>query len=170
MRRWVIPISVAVVTIAIATGAAWRRDVYGVHGAWIATSSVGTFSSLEHLCAVPAYLQGHGEALIDLRKGCLRLKTWGLPSPWRYIYVDLAAKRVGVDTCVTAGCVVDPVREAAWIGYNDVMRMEIDRRYGKGALDKLAREADSIYRQRYQCGELPWQIRANHGRVIPPTT
>ncbi|HEV8433961.1 MAG TPA: hypothetical protein VGR95_11155 [Thermoanaerobaculia bacterium] len=156
--------------IAIATGAAWRRDAYGVQGAWTATSTVGMYGSIEHIRAVPAYLQGRREALIDLRKGCLRLNTWGLPAPSSYIYMDLAAKRLGIDTRVTAGCVVDPIREAAWIGYNGVMEREIDRRYGKDALDNLMREANSIYRQRYQRGELPWQIRANHGRVIPPKT
>lgn len=69
MRRWLIPISLAAAMIAIAMGVAWRRDVYGVQGAWTATSTVGMYGSIEHIRAVPAYLQGRRAASFPGRFG-----------------------------------------------------------------------------------------------------
>lgn len=107
------------------------------------------YGVLEHVRTVPAHLQGRREAQRDLQRGCLRVKTWGLPSPSRPIYIELAQQRFGIATCVTAGCVIDPVHEASWIGYNDVMQREIDRRYGKDALEKLYQEAEIVFKQRH---------------------
>lgn len=168
MRRVLVSIVLVTVALAVAAAATWRGNVRAVRDAWIATSSYGTFGVVEHVRAVPAYLQGRREAQRDLRRGCLRLKTWGLPAPWRSIYIELADKRLGVTTCVTAGCVIDPISEASWVGYNEVMQREIDRRYGKDALEKLSQQADDVFKQRYERGELPRQVAANQGRIVPP--
>jgi hypothetical protein len=56
---------------------------------------------------------------------------------------------------------------ASWIGYNAVITEAIERRFGKGALENLDRVAYQVFQERRERGELPGQIAANRGRVIP---
>ena len=49
---------------------------------------------------------------------------------------------------VAAGCVIDPVQEAGWIAYNEVMEREIEQRFGKGAIDRVWNQSATVYRER----------------------
>lgn len=161
-------VGIALLSVVLAGSATaiayWHRNGALIREAWNATSSAETPVRLP---AMREYLRGRHAAVEDIRKGCLRLKIWGLPAPSSSIFRDLLVERYGVNTCRTAGCVVDTTQEAGWIGYNTVMLREIDRRFGKKALETAYRDAAKLFEERRNRGELPWQIVANHGRVIP---
>jgi hypothetical protein len=55
---------------------------------------------------------------------------------------------LGVELQGVAGyCVTDEIVKGA-DGYNEPMQREIDRRYGRGALDKLAQAAQAGYEKK----------------------
>jgi hypothetical protein len=165
MTRRIVIVLLGVALVGSATAIAyWHRNGVLIREAWNDTSSVVMPMRLP---AMREYLRGRNTAREDIRKGCLRLKIWGLPAPSSAIFRDLLAKRYGVNTCRTAGCFVDPTQEAGWVGYNTVMLKEIDQRYGKKVLETVYRDAAKLFEERRNRGELPWQIVANHGRVIP---
>jgi hypothetical protein len=87
---------------------------------------------------------GAAEARKDIAAGKLRLKTYGLPAHWFGNYSNLMKSRLGVETESVAGCVVNDglIRNVA--GYNARMEVEIDRRFGAGAHDKIVAEAQTI--------------------------
>src|SRR6185503_5704544 len=101
--------------------------------AWSATEYCSS-GLVEHVIAVPPYLAGRSEAAYDIRKGNLRLKFWGLISPTRD-YNEVLQRRYGIRGVTVAGCVVNSVEQANWMGYNEVMTAEINRRYGPRALE-----------------------------------
>lgn len=162
-RTLIVLLGVALVASATAIGY-WHRNGALIQEAWAGTSTVETPARLS---AMREYLRGRQAAEEDIRRGCLRLKIWGLPAPSSPISQDLLATRYGVSPCRTAGCIVDSTREAGWIGYNNVMLAEIDRRFGKNVVETVYRDAAKLFETRRNRGELPWQIVANHGRVIP---
>src|SRR5262245_24492628 len=53
-----------------------------------------------------AYLRGKRQAMTDLRFGRLRIRTYGLPSPYFWDYSRRLEERYGVETVGVAGCVV----------------------------------------------------------------
>ena len=78
----------------------------------------------------------------DIKAGSLRLKTWGYPAPWRHVWIDLMKERLGVDVDVVAGCTVTDELRGQYLGYNECMMREIDRKFGAGTVDALAQEAE----------------------------
>jgi len=167
MPRRIIQLLIVTCGLAIVPISAWLTDALSIREAWAGTSSYSAFGTVERLRAIPPYLQGRRAAQLDLRRGCLRVKTWGLPRPSRAIAAELYDKQLGVSMCVVGGCITTPSVEASWIGYNEVMLPAIERRFGKASLERLDQRANQLFEQRRERGELPWQIAANHGRIIP---
>jgi hypothetical protein len=94
----------------------------------------------------PDRLMGMKAALADLETGRLKIKSPALPVPaWNDSYLELLEKECGVEWVT----VNDSVGHAAieLRGYNDVMILEIEHRFGKGILDKLQKKAEESFRQ-----------------------
>jgi hypothetical protein len=87
-----------------------------------------------------ARLKGMKAAIGDLEMGILKQKHPPYPdAPQHRDYVDALKKNYGV-----VAEVVDEKNKAQRDerdGYNDVMRVEIEHRFGRGILDKLWKEA-----------------------------
>ena len=92
--------------------------------------------------------KGALEAAADLQSGKLELKRWGTPAREVPVFEELLKHHLGVAMSVAAGCVIDPVQEAGWIAYNEVMEREIEQRFGKGAIDRVWNESETVYRER----------------------
>jgi hypothetical protein len=88
----------------------------------------------------PDRLKGMKAAIADIEAGKLRLKMPPLPSPaWHAAYLELLGKECGVtEELVTefTGKVGIELH-----GYNDVVTLEIEHRFGKGILEKLHKKA-----------------------------
>jgi hypothetical protein len=130
-------------------------DTTSFRAAWRATASYNDFLALDRIRAMRSYLGGQRLANADMQRGCLRVKTWGLPVPWREISAELYEKRLGVSMCVVGGCVATRSQSAERTGYNEVMVAAIESRYGKGALEKIDQDAIRIFQERRKRGELP---------------
>lgn len=152
-----------IVLSTVLAGGAFAASLSGAAGltprdfidAWPATAQF-TDGPWERLVVYPAALYGRATARHDVSDGRLILKKWGLPAPWRFIYSEILESR-GIATRTVAGCVVSQPTLAAWKGYNDVMRAEIERRHGKDFLDDAAAQAQEEFERRESRGELPWQ-------------
>jgi hypothetical protein len=94
-----------------------------------------------------ARLKGMKEALADIEKGQLRQKEFPLPDPaWFGDYLKLLKDKCGVDWVTVEIRVNDPKDPRAEIdGYNDVMRVEIEHRFGKDILEKLRKQAETEF-------------------------
>lgn len=94
-----------------------------------------------------ARLKGMKEALADIEKGQLKQKEFPLPDPaWFGDYLELLKKKCGVDWVTVEIGSADPKDPRAEIdGYNDIMRVEIEHRFGKDILQKLRKQAESEF-------------------------
>jgi len=94
-----------------------------------------------------ARLKGMKDALADIEKGQLKQKEFALPDPaWFGQYRQLLKKECAVDWVTVDKSSDEPKNPRAEIdGYNDVMRVEIEHRYGKGILEKLHEKAKTEY-------------------------
>ena len=93
-----------------------------------------------------ARLKGMRAALADLDKGVLKQKSFPLPDPaWFADYLRLLKKECGVDWETVDNPPETEALLAEMGGYNDVMRVEIEHRYGKGILEKLHERAMAEY-------------------------
>jgi hypothetical protein len=88
----------------------------------------------------PARLQGMKEALVDIEKGMLmqRLEYPVVPPAFLVAWSDLAKKEYGIDMSITFGRPEDD-------GYNAVMLLEIEHRFGRGVMTKIAERAEAEY-------------------------
>jgi hypothetical protein len=87
-----------------------------------------------------ARLKGMKAALADLEAGKLKLKSFPLADPaWQGRYVALLKQKYGVTYEVFTGYALDTTL-AELRGYNAVMRMEIEHRFGEGVLAKLQKQ------------------------------
>jgi hypothetical protein len=159
---------VVVLAFLFLTACGGAVDTTAVRDAWRATESYEGSFNLDRVRAMRSYISGRRQANVDLKRGCLRVKTWGLPMPSRLISAELYEKRLGVSLCVVGGCVATASDAAERMGYNEVMLAAIENRYGKGIPEKIDQDAMRIHEERRKRGELPWQVIKNDGRVIPP--
>jgi hypothetical protein len=88
-----------------------------------------------------SHWRGLRTALADIEAGRLKWKSLPLPSPaWHGRYVELLKKELGVDIeVVTATTTEEALAEMN--GYNDLMRVEIEHRFGAGAMNRLGQQA-----------------------------
>lgn len=100
----------------------------------------------------PTRLKGMKDALTDIEKGQLKQKEFPLPNPPGFgEYLALLKKECGVEWVTVSMPSDNPKNPRAEIdGYNDVMRVEIEHRYGKGILQKLSAKsrADHLEKQK----------------------
>lgn len=89
--------------------------------------------------------RGRSDARADLRAGRLAIETFGLPPRDRPIYHRLLKERYGIEPRVVAGCIVNDSILGHVRGYNEVMREEIQRRFGANVFERTAEEARRIY-------------------------
>jgi hypothetical protein len=94
----------------------------------------GLFSSRE------AAERGRAEAKADIAAGQLILRTYGINPTGASPYARLLEERLGVKTRVVAACMVDGRIIAETAAYNEVMKREIRKRFGKDALADIERE------------------------------
>jgi hypothetical protein len=89
----------------------------------------------------PGRLKGMKEALADVEKGSLKQLFPPAPFPPDHPeYVKLLKQECGVESEVDSKA-VDEMN-----GYNDVMRAEIEHRFGRGILDQLQKKAQEAVR------------------------
>ncbi len=86
--------------------------------------------------------RGEDDARKAIAANKLVLKTWGLRRERGEIYDQVLKERLGVDSERVADCEVDSDLWEYARAYNRLMQEEIGRRFGQGALDQVAREAD----------------------------
>lgn len=101
----------------------------------------------EQRIAMRAAEGGRRAAADDLAAGRVALRRYGfglgLEQP---IYAKLLHDQLGVQLVPVAGCVVTVEIVASADAYNEVMTREIERRHGKGVLDRLYAEASAAAR------------------------
>ena len=94
----------------------------------------------------PDRLQGMKSALADIEAGRLQIKSPALPAPaWHDSYLDLLHQECGVEWVTINDSIGHAAIEVR--GYNDVMILEIEHRFGKEILEKLQKKAEGNFRQ-----------------------
>jgi hypothetical protein len=95
----------------------------------------------------PYRLKGMKAAIADIESGKLKQRSGALPDPpWHGRYVELLNEECGVEwKAVTDKPTAKLIAEMG--GYNDVMRVEIEDRFGREKLDKLRKKAEAEYRK-----------------------
>ena len=101
--------------------------------------------SIALFLAFHEWTSGAAEAQQDIQRGHLEVRGYGLPARWVPDYARLLNDRLGVRFNTVAGCMVSSRLANHTNEYNEVMRREIERRYGAGILEKLADEASKTY-------------------------
>src|SRR5262245_42370747 len=88
-------------------------------------------------------LQGMKDALVDLEKGFLKQKHYNNQPdpPWWGAFLRLMKQEGGV---VWEAVKRDKVTPEEMGGYNDVMRAEIEHRFGEGIFEKLHKKAEKM--------------------------
>ncbi len=100
----------------------------------------------------PYRLKGMKAAIADIELEKLKQKSGALPDPpWHRRYVELLSDECGVEwETVTDKPTTKLIAEMR--GYNDVMRAEIEDRFGPNILDKLRKKAETEYRKSLEKG------------------
>ena len=95
----------------------------------------------------PDRLKGMKAAIADIEARKLKQKSFPLPDPvWQERYVELLKKECGVEwETVTDEAAAKLIAEVR--GYNDVMRVEIEHRFGRDILEKLQKKAEAEFRK-----------------------
>jgi hypothetical protein len=99
-------------------------------------------------CNNPA-AKGEAEAERDIAAGTLKIKTYGLPVPWRPKAGQLLEDQLGVRLETVAGCVVTDELTENVRGYNSRMKREIAARFGPNAVDEIFKEAEEEYQREH---------------------
>jgi len=94
------------------------------------------------------YLNGRAVAQMDIQSGRLMVRTYGLPVPWFALYASNLASRYHIELRPAAGDVVTDALLENVKGYNEISEAEIDRRYGPGLLQRVAKESEQAWLQR----------------------
>lgn len=89
----------------------------------------------------PHRVKGMKAAVADIEADMLRLKVPPLPAPaWHETYLALLKKEFGIEAEHVVEFTGPAGRELH--GYNAVMTLEIEHRFGKGVLDKMREKAE----------------------------
>jgi hypothetical protein len=88
-------------------------------------------------------LKGMKAAVADVEKGVLKQVFPPAPADlWQLEYAKLLKKECGVETTIEGFEDAPKGGPKATDSYNDVMRVEIEHRFGKGTLDRLRKRAE----------------------------
>jgi hypothetical protein len=95
----------------------------------------------------PDRLRGMRAAVADIEAGKLKQRSFPLPDPaWHGQYVEMLRKECGVEWEIVTDKAAAPLI-AEMGGYNDVMRVEIEHRFGRDTLEKLQKKAEADFRK-----------------------
>jgi hypothetical protein len=83
---------------------------------------------------IAAYNAGRADAARDVQRDYLAVEEYGKPPAWSGDYARIAEERFGIHVKVVAGCIVDDNILGHARGYNEVSRLEIERRFGRDVL------------------------------------
>ena len=93
------------------------------------------------------YLNGRAVAQMNIQNGRLIVRTYGLPEPWFALYSSNLITRYHIELRPVAGDLVTDTLLENVKGYNEISEAEIDRRYGTGILDRVAKESEQAWLQ-----------------------
>jgi len=108
-----------------------------------------------------AHRAGAVEAHQDIGEGILALKSAGLPAAWSKEYRQILRSRYNVERRYGLGCTGSEEEFASIGSYNRAMMAEIERLYGKGALQQAAKDAEIAFKKKHEIAE---QIDSGNGR------
>jgi hypothetical protein len=96
------------------------------------------------------YAEGRRDAENDLRQGRLIVEEYGYPRKGSREYAEMLQQRYGIEIRRVASDIVDRQAYGHAIGYNEVSKAEIKRRFGDNALkdaeDQAAKHWDEMQR------------------------
>ncbi|MFY9984631.1 MAG: hypothetical protein WAK31_07720 [Chthoniobacterales bacterium] len=96
------------------------------------------------------YEQGLADAQKDTSHGVLAYEFAGLPAPTDDELIRLMKERYNIEMRRVAGDEVLIDRISHMIGYNEIALPEIQRRFGKDILQKVADEAKANYEKEHK--------------------
>ena len=96
------------------------------------------------------YEQGRADAQKDISHGVLAYEFAGLPAPTDDELIRLMKQRYNIEMRRVAGDEVLIDRISHMIGYNEIALPEIQRRFGKDILQKVADEAKANYEKEHK--------------------
>jgi hypothetical protein len=94
------------------------------------------------------YEQGRADAQKDISHGVLAYEFAGLPAPTDDELIRLMKERYNIEMRRVAGDEILIERISHMIGYNEIALPEIERRFGKDILQKVADEAKANYEKK----------------------
>jgi len=92
--------------------------------------------------SIEAYWTGRADAERDTRAGRLVIERFGLLFG-EGDYVTILRQRYQIEMKTVAGCLVDDEIVGHAVGYNEIMKAEIERRFGPGLLERVREEAEA---------------------------
>ncbi len=87
----------------------------------------------------PEYWIGRSKALDELRHGRFSMETYGLRSAVPLRHESYLQRHFGVRFIPVADCVITPAIANHARGYNEAMARAIDRKFGRGFLERTRR-------------------------------
>jgi hypothetical protein len=88
-----------------------------------------------------SHQRGRADAELDLERGVLRLKGYGMPVWWIEEYDRILLEEYNVEREWVAGCVVTTELVEHANGYNDVMEAAIMSKFGDDFFDRVTKRA-----------------------------
>jgi len=92
-----------------------------------------------------AHYGGKFEAHLDVLSGRYSIRVYGTQDVGIVEYKDILSNEYGIEMVAVGGCMISGELREKSHGYNDVMEAAIEKRYGKGILERLWRRARSAY-------------------------
>ena len=118
-------------------------------GCSIGSKSNSSDQSVTEQSLSAAYIRGTKAAQEDLLQSTLKVKVWGMPEEWlgpnlfeKHLKEGFTIELVRVAECLVTDEIVDEAK-----GYNDVAVAEIEKRYGKGILERVHADAVGEFEQ-----------------------
>ncbi len=110
-----------------------------------------TFGGQSKYAATKSYNKGKFAARQDLRKGRIKIKSFGYIEGYEYDYSQILKNEYKIELDWVAACVLGPSLVNEVSGYNSVMMPVIKRKFGKGVLEAAEKRA----------------IQSNRGQQVP---
>ena len=99
-----------------------------------------------------SYYGGKFEAHLDVLSGSYLIRVYGTQDVGIVEYRDILSNEYGIEMVAVGGCMISRERREKSEGYNDVMEAAIEKRYGKGILERVWRRARSDYERKKDLG------------------
>lgn len=92
--------------------------------------------------------QGRADALKDIAAGKLAWHNLGFPTPWRLDFSKILKEKYGVESKEVGDCEPNMPLARHTKAYNETMKAEIEKRFGKGVVEKAEEEAKEAMKKR----------------------